>query len=107
MTEKQKARQQVPGKDKSSEILTHCAACDAPIAEGDRVAYCVIPVGLTFTGRMIGEKLAVCSICVARAKSGMDGEAWVNDAIIARHLGPEVEQGGEEKIYTSPGRWTH
>lgn len=106
MTQKQKARP-APGKGESKEILAHCAACDAPIAEGDHVAYCVIPVGLTFSGRMIGEKLAVCSICAAHAKSGIDGEARINGAIVARYLVPEDEQGGEEKIYTSPGRWTH
>lgn len=109
MSTKQKARRE-PGKDESSEILAHCAACGAQVSEGERVAYCVIPVGLTFSGGIIGEKLPVCSCCATLARSSAEGESRVNEQIVGRWLGPgeDVNGGaGEEPEISSPGGWVH
>lgn len=91
MSTKQNA-QRVPGKDyESKESLAHCAACGSPIAEGDRVAYCLMPVGVSFHGGLISEKLAVCSSCSTLARSSADGANKVNGQIVDRYLGDATD----------------
>lgn len=102
-------RQKQKAGSASSKVPAHCAACASPISEGDHVGYCVIPVGLTFAGRMIGEKLVICSGCLARAKSSSAGEAQVNAEIVARYHGPDDGNGQaeEEMKVLSAERWVH
>ena len=91
MTQKQKARQQVPGKDGSKRILAHCAACAAPIHENEMVGFCVLPVGLTFDGRIIGDKMHVCAACMDRAESSEAGRESVDLEIVGRYRGLESD----------------
>jgi hypothetical protein len=108
MSTKQKARR-APGKDyESKESLAHCAACGSPIAEGDRVAYCLMPVGVSFHGGLISEKLAVCSDCSTLARSSADGADKVNSQIVDRYLGDATDVAGIlEPDVSKPDGWLH
>lgn len=103
MTQEQKARQQVPGKDDSKPILAHCAACAAPIHENELAGFCVLPVGLTFDGRIIGDKLHVCAACVDRAEASEAGRESVDMEIVGRYRGSDSDTSAPVAAYSAGG----
>lgn len=83
MSQKQKARPE-PGKDTSSEIVIHCAACGATIRPGDLVGGVALVVGVDFSGRLLGEHFDICHACFKQAHSGEAGAAAIEKAVSAR-----------------------
>jgi hypothetical protein len=95
MSTKEKARQPRPGKD-SSEPVVHCAACGAGIREGEPAGWAYMPVGVSFEGRLLGERLRLCGACVSRAKASEQEAEAVQKAVVDRY------HGSADAVYYPP-----
>lgn len=84
MPKNEKART-MPGKDDASPIVMECAACGAPIRKGEQCGSVLVPVGVTFEGALIGEKLPVCAACIQAAEQSDAAADEVSRAVRARY----------------------
>ena len=64
---------------------TECAACGAGMGLGELAGSAVLAIGLTFDGRIIGERLPVCQKCLTIADKSEKSAALVQDAIRLRY----------------------
>lgn len=65
--------------------VKECAACGAGMKLGEMAGSAVLAIGLTFDGRIIGERLPVCGKCVDIAKKSEETAALVREAISLRY----------------------
>jgi hypothetical protein len=68
-----------------TETIKECAACGAGMKIGEMAGSAVIAIGLTFDGRIIGERFPVCEKCLNIAEKSEETAALVREAIGLRY----------------------